>query len=107
MGENKEKETKTEYHKRYNKMYNEDNKEKKKEYNKRYNEKRKEYLIEYRKAYYKENRDILLEKNKAYHENKKQQTTCECGCVVTKNHISRHKKSQKHAKLLIEISENN
>jgi len=106
MGDNKEKETKKEYFKRYNKMYYENNKETKKEYNKMYNENNKEYLIEYRKAYYKENRDLILEKNKAYQENKKEQTICECGCVVTKNHISRHKKSKKHINLLIEICNN-
>jgi len=106
MGENKEKETKKEYFKRYNKMYYEKNKESKKEYNKMYNENNKEYFMEYGKAYYKKNRDVILEKNKAYQEYKKEETICECGCILTKNHIARHRKSKKHIKLLIEISKN-
>tara|TARA_R110002111_G_C5705379_1_gene346195 strand:- start:49 stop:510 length:462 start_codon:yes stop_codon:yes gene_type:complete len=47
------------------------------------------------KKYYQENKDKLKI-------NKQQQVTCECGCVVSKTVLARHKKSNKHLVLMSE-----
>ena len=74
-----------EYHKQYHKQYYELNKEYKKQYNKQYKEHNKDYYKQYR------------EKNKDYWSHKIQ---CECGCMVTRKHISTHRKTQKHKLLM-------
>ena len=64
----------------------------------------KEYKKEWNKQYREANREKLNEKDRKYfHDNKekiyanrKEQITCSCGCVLTKNSLSRHKKSQQH-----------
>ena len=64
------------------KEYVEKNKEKRKEQSKEWREKNKEKLKEYNKAYQRKY-DVVV---------------CECGCISSKTHISRHKKTQKHIK---------
>jgi len=109
---------------RTRKEYVEDNKDKIKEYQKVYRvekkdeikEKRKVYedknvdkFKEYRKVYYIENKDEILERRKEYRvekkdeikEKKKEKIICECGCEVNKDHIARHRQSQKHINLMI------
>ena len=44
---------------------------------------------EYSAKYYEENTEKIRATGK-------EQITCTCGCVLTKNTLSRHKKSQKH-----------
>jgi len=115
-----------EYCKKYDKEYNETNKdiisEKKKIYyeenkdkilekSKVYREKNKEKLSEKKKIYYEEHKNILLEKMKVYNEEnkdkilekKKIKINCECGCQINKCDISRHKKTKKHIKLMENI----
>ncbi len=63
------------------------------------------------KEYYEDNKDIIKEQRKNYRLNNKdkikeytdkvkeywaQQVTCECGHSLTRQHLARHKKSQKH-----------
>tara|TARA_R110000772_G_scaffold256958_1_gene373625 strand:+ start:416 stop:976 length:561 start_codon:yes stop_codon:yes gene_type:complete len=67
-----------------------------------------EKYIEYRAKYYEQHRENINERQKQYyHINKKKinqkllrKVTCECGCIVAKNALIRHKKTQKHLKLL-------
>ena len=78
-------------------------------------------LSEYRKQYYVENRDKLLQESKTYqkenrdkflaarerdrdknNERKKTRVICECGCEVSRNHLSEHRKTNKHNKKLSE-----
>lgn len=49
---------------------------------------RKEYQ-EYQKEYRKKNRAIMKEK-------RREKITCECGSVITKDHLARHKRTKKH-----------
>jgi hypothetical protein len=49
----------------------------------------------YTKNYYEKNKERIKQISN-------QQITCECGCIVVKNHIARHKKSNRHIKLLNE-----
>ena len=64
----------------------------------------KEYKKEWNKQYREANKEKLNEKDRKYnHDNKdkinarrREQITCSCGCVLTKNCLSRHKKSQQH-----------
>ena len=87
------------------KQYYIDNKEKLNEYSKQYwidnKEKLKQYKIdnkeklnEYSKQYWIDNKDKLAE-------NRNQKITCECGCIVSKQNISTHRKSKKHIKLML------
>jgi len=108
-GENKEKIAEQ------RKKYREDNKEKiKKYYNenkekiaerdkKYYNEKKekikkyynenKEKIAEYHKNYYNENKRNITERLK---EQQKEKITCDCGCIVSRLGLARHKKTLKH-----------
>jgi hypothetical protein len=94
--------------KAYIKEYTINNKDNKKEYNKEYQLKntdkikacKKEYYVEnidklkaYKKEYYVENIDKLKEYNK-------EKITCECGVLVRRYSLPRHRKSKKHLKLL-------
>ena len=92
--------TQKEYHiankekiKEERKQYYAENKEKLVEKQKIYNDKNKEKILEQKKQYYIENSEKILEKQK-------QKIICECGCVVVKYTLTRHKKSNKHLKWL-------
>tara|TARA_S200002703_G_scaffold148575_2_gene145419 strand:- start:3208 stop:3798 length:591 start_codon:yes stop_codon:yes gene_type:complete len=89
------------YYKKYRKenkdiikQYREDNKEKYKKYQEENKDKYKQYqqedkYKEYQKQYKKDNKEAI----------KKQQAeklTCECGSIVSRHHISTHKKTKKH-----------
>ena len=56
---------------------------------KEYREDNKEHI----KEYYQKNKEQISEQ-------KKEKITCECGCIIGKNDIARHKKSNKHITLL-------
>ena len=91
--------------------YYENNKEHKKEYYKEYYETNKEYAKECRKEYYKINKEKIKEYGKEYgkeyRENNKEyakeyaseKITCECGCEIRQDYLSKHKRTQKHIKL--------
>ena len=112
-------EEKKEYAKEYMKEYVQVNKEhireRTKEYNQEYYQVKRDSIIEKNKEYHQINRDNILEKKKEhyeanrekfkeYHEanrnaileRNKKRVECDCGCIVTKNYMSRHKKSKKH-----------
>jgi hypothetical protein len=76
------------------------------EYNKEYNETNKETKREKNQQYHEANKQAINEKNKQYrHDNKQylhEKIKCECGCEVSRNHISGHKKTQKHKDLMNE-----
>jgi catechol 2,3-dioxygenase-like lactoylglutathione lyase family enzyme len=94
------------------------------EKHKDYYEKNKDVIIENAKEYYEENKDHILENAKEYYEENKEhilnerakyykdnyktkiavqrrkKETCECGMIVTKYSIKRHKLSMRHKKLM-------
>ena len=65
----------------------------------------KQQMAEYRKK----NKEIIAEKQKEYQKQNKQQieeyirkkVTCECGCIVRRDGMLKHKKSQKHLKKIL------
>ena len=92
----------------YNKEYSDNNKERRKEYCKNnkdkiaekwkeYYEKNKEQIAERKKEYVKKNKEQIAERKKAYNKIK---VTCECGCIIRKGDLARHKKSNKHLELM-------
>jgi len=90
-----------EYIKKLNKDWRENNKEYRKEYNKKYYENNKEKEAEKDKKYRENNKEKVAErKKKWYNQFNKEKVTCECGCVVTKSSLIRHKKSNKHLELI-------
>lgn len=72
------------------KKYYEINKDKVKEQTKKYREINKDKMKEQKKKYYEINKHKMLEK-----------VTCECGSVITKKSLIRHKKTKKHLNFLI------
>ncbi len=78
------------------KEYREQNRDKIGEYQKEYREQKGDKIGEYQKEYREQNKDKLLEQ-------KKELITCECGCMIRRSDISRHRKTQKHLLLTKEI----
>jgi hypothetical protein len=60
--------------------------EEKKEYDKEWKENNKEFVLNYHKEY------------------NKKKVTCDCGCIINKNHLKRHKESKKHLELMEQIN---
>ena len=48
------------------------------------------------KEHYEQNKDKVSTRNKKNYEQNKIQVTCECGAVVNKSSLAKHKKSKKH-----------
>jgi len=90
------------------KQYREKHKEKHNEMKKQYHKKNKEKIKEWSKQFRTVNQEkIKKEKAKYYEKNKtkineqkKVKVTCECGGVVRKSDLARHRKTKKHLKQL-------
>lgn len=65
----------------------------KKEYDKIYHQQNKEKEYQQQHKRYFENKDIFLEK-------RKEKVICECGCEMTKQSLSSHRKTKKHIDLM-------
>jgi vacuolar-type H+-ATPase subunit H len=71
---------------------------------KEYREAHKEQIKEQNKQYYEENKEVRKKKDKQYYEvnkdniskRKSEKINCECGAVIRKGDLSRHKKTTKH-----------
>jgi hypothetical protein len=95
----------------YKKNWHENNKEQIAEQRKEYYEKNKEHIAEKRKEKYQENKEEILKKNKEYYENnkeeiaeqRKEKVTCDCGCIIRKEKLSEHKKTNKHLQLINDL----
>jgi hypothetical protein len=81
---------------RTNKIYYENNKDDISIKHKEYYENNKDDILIKHKEYYEDNKDDIAIKHKKYREDNKDKITCECGCIITKLCLSRHKKTQKH-----------
>ena len=90
------------------KEYREKNKEQIAEYKKEHYEKNKEQIAEYKKEHYEKNKEQIAEQRKERYEKnkeqiaktKKEKVECECGCIVTKCNLAKHRRTQKHQKLM-------
>jgi len=82
-----------EYLKEQTAKYYQDHKEEILEYQQKYRDENREQILEYQKNYRVENREKINEK-------KYEKITCECGCIVARANMSRHKQSKKHINLL-------
>ena len=77
---------------------------KKKEYQAEYRENNKDYIRQLKHQYRENNQDKILQ----YIENNKERITqhkaekikCECGCVITRGCLWRHRQSKKHIELM-------
>ncbi len=78
------------------------------EYFKKYQETNKDKIQEHKKEIYEANKDKILENQKQYRENnkdnnkdkRKEKITCECGSIICKSDIIKHKKTIKHQELM-------
>ena len=96
--------------KAYKREFRSNNKEHMKELDTKYYARKKnaEEFKETQKLYYETNKELLAEKHKQWRANniehcKKynaEKVTCECGCVVNKKHLIRHKTTQKHKDIM-------
>jgi hypothetical protein len=68
----------------------EENRDKVNGYKRKYYKKNKAYLMKKSKQHYEENREKILVQNQ------NRQVTCDCGSVINKYKLARHKKSMKH-----------
>ena len=76
-------------------------------------ERNKNNIAERGKIYRIEHKDEIAERGKIYRtehkdeiaERKKQKITCDCGCVVTKVHLARHKRTKNHQDLMKSIEQ--
>lgn len=88
---------------RTDKEYYEANKETIQEYRKGWYGVNKEAVQEYKKGWYEVNKEAILEQRKEYYEANKEaileKVTCECGSVVVKQYLTRHKLTDKHIRL--------
>ena len=86
------------------KKYNEKYKERINEQHKKYYQANKKYFYEYKKKRRADYPDIRKKADKIWRDKNKeklsQKITCECGCVISKAKISRHKKTDKHKNLM-------
>jgi hypothetical protein len=82
-------EDRKEYHKKYDKQYQEEHKEDIKQYKKQYYQEHKEIIKEERKEYYQENKEIINEK-------RKQSIMCPiCNSATLRRHLKRHQRTKK------------
>jgi len=101
-------ETNKEYKAEKDKEYYQKNKDKMNEINKKYHQNNKEKIAEKAKEWRELNKEIIVEKDKKRYEVKKveiaekrkENINCECGCVVRKGNMKRHKTSAKHLSIL-------
>jgi len=92
----------------YKQKYYEENKEKLLQSMKEYREENKEKIKEYQADWRENNKEKKSLLDKQYRENnsekikerKKTKITCECGCIVNRDEIARHKRTIKHLDLL-------
>ena len=92
----------------YNKEYAKDNKDKLGEYKKEYYEINKDKIQENNKEWREGNKDKISEQGKEYylnnkdkiHDRQKEKITCECGFIICRVVLSRHKRSVKHQELM-------
>ena len=97
---------------RTHKEWREDNKEHIKEKKKKEYEDNKEHIKERSLKNYYAKHEENKEKNKQYRENNrekllehhKEKVSCECGCILTKTHLNRHRKTDKHKKKMEELN---
>jgi len=81
-----------------------ENKEHLQEYRKEYKKENREKILEQRKKYYNENKEKTAEQKKKYYNKNKEKIaeqynkkiTCECGCIVSRSCLARHKRTLKH-----------
>lgn len=87
------------------------NKERLVEKQKIYRENNKQMLAEKQKIYREDNKQMLVEKNYYYNnrtkllQHKSEKVICECGCEICKGDLARHKKTQKHFKLMEQLKQ--
>jgi gas vesicle protein len=79
------------------KEYYEENKEQILENAKEYRKNNKEQIAEIKKEYYKNNKELINEK-------RKKKVKCDCGKIVHRGYLSKHKTSNIHKKLLNNLS---
>jgi len=90
------------------KEWHEQNKCKMSEYKKKWYEQNKDRLTEYKHNWYEKNKDrtSIIQKQK-YENNKEiinQKVECECGKIVCKTYLLRHKQSNHHKKLMEQLN---
>jgi hypothetical protein len=84
--------------------YREENKDKDKEYR----EENEEFIKEYNKEHNKDNKEQLSKNKKEYYLKNKEKIQkyaceivfCECGCIVRKSDIAKHKRTNKHLDIM-------
>lgn len=85
--------------------------ETKQEYDKQYRIEHIEHVKERKKQYYNDNKETIKQKMNCYkinnetqiRERSKVKVICECGCLIRKHDINRHRKTKKHIQLMEQV----
>ena len=88
--------------------YYQGNKTEIKEKQKEYKQANRTEIAEYQKEYRQANKTELIEKSKKYNQANKMKLAerqlkkfeCECSCILTKGNLPKHRKTNKHLKLM-------
>ena len=97
---------------RTQKEWREDNKELIKEYKKNHYDNNSDKILEHNKQYREDNKELIKESKKKYYDNNsdkileklKEKITCECGCILSRINLNRHRKTDKHKKMIEELN---
>ena len=84
--------------KQSHKQYRDEHKDEKKQYNTQYRDEHKDEVKQYQKQY----REQHKNEAKQY---RKQKVTCDCGCVVARSALSRHRKTKKHINFMEKLNQ--
>jgi hypothetical protein len=93
---------------RTDKQYYQDNKERILQQTKQYQQYNKEQIKQLKKQYYQDNKERILQQTKQYQQYNKQKikaykeekVTCECGAILSKASLYKHRKRQVHIKAM-------
>jgi len=90
--------------KEYKRQYRQDNKAVLKEYKHNYRRNNTEKLKQYAQKYYHDNlekiRQYRIENKEQINASKTEKIKCECGCLTSRSHLSRHRKTKKLIELM-------
>ena len=70
------------------------------DYKKQYYQANQDKILEQKKQYRQANQDKILEQNKQYRDKQREKIVCECGAVIRRDSLARHRRSKKHQQWL-------
>ena len=96
---------------KHKQKYRDENRDKIKKYQQKWCEENKDKISKHQQKYRDENRDKIKKRNQKYRDENRdkisEKVKCDCGCMISKSHLSTHQKSPKHIKLMNQLKTGN